>query len=174
MSIYEKLMDKYDYMFSLRNNKRYPIGYGIACGPGWYAIIDELLSKMSEIDTEKEIQIHQIKEKFGGLRVHYNPCEFKLNFYERTLKSFFSFYNGIIRNLIMKFSILSKLRLYKCYIHYTPKKIKLIHIEIIKAEKLSYKTCESCGKPGNKINIDKWITVICDKCLKLNNEERGE
>ena len=42
MSIYEKLMDNYDYMFSLRNNKIYAIGYGIACGPGWYAIIDEL------------------------------------------------------------------------------------------------------------------------------------
>lgn len=41
---------------------------------------------------------------------------------------------------------------------------------IRKAEKLSYETCEVCGKPG-KCNEEGWLSVKCDEC-RSNNAKR--
>lgn len=48
----------------------YAITFGFECDDGWYDLIDETLGKIQEIDTEKKVTIHQIKEKFGGLIIH--------------------------------------------------------------------------------------------------------
>lgn len=37
-------------------------------GPGWHALIDELHEKLLEVDPD--YKIHQVKEKFGGLRYY--------------------------------------------------------------------------------------------------------
>lgn len=34
---------------------------------------------------------------------------------------------------------------------------------INEAERLSYKTCETCGKPGKHINKDGWIVTACEE-----------
>jgi hypothetical protein len=34
---------------------------------------------------------------------------------------------------------------------------------INEAERLSYKTCEICGKPGKHINKQGWIVTACDE-----------
>jgi hypothetical protein len=34
------------------------------------------------------------------------------------------------------------------------------------AEALSYKTCESCGKPGKVRNNKDWICTLCEECNK--------
>lgn len=47
-----------------------PIAYGIQCDDGWFDLIDELLSKIKELDPENTVKVVQIKEKFGGLRVY--------------------------------------------------------------------------------------------------------
>jgi hypothetical protein len=54
--------------------------FGVECGPGWYDIIWDLsekieaeIMKLPEKDR-KNVYIHQIKEKFGGLRF-YMSCE---------------------------------------------------------------------------------------------------
>lgn len=40
----------------------------ISCGPGWHEIIARLHGAL--LETDPDYQIHQIKEKFGGLRFY--------------------------------------------------------------------------------------------------------
>lgn len=46
----------------------------IECDVGWFDIIDKCLSDLLKIsyETGLDIQVVQIKEKFGGLRVYYD------------------------------------------------------------------------------------------------------
>jgi len=51
--------------------RRIPDGWGrwIGCGPGWYPIIVELDQQLAGVVPDYEV--HQVKEKFGGLRYYY-------------------------------------------------------------------------------------------------------
>jgi hypothetical protein len=44
--------------------------YGFACGEGWKKLLDEAFTAMKALGWRGEI--HQVKEKFGGLRLY---CE---------------------------------------------------------------------------------------------------
>lgn len=46
--------------------------FGIECGNGWKSLYEPILEYIKEYnETHKEnIEIHQIKEKFGGLRIY--------------------------------------------------------------------------------------------------------
>lgn len=68
----EEQVKKYGYMFSLAEDKRYPISFGWECSEGWIPLITDLIEKLAELDTEKQLRVHQIKEKFGGLRFYIN------------------------------------------------------------------------------------------------------
>jgi len=48
----------------------YPISFGFECGDGWFDLINNLITKIDELDVNNEVRIFQIKEKFGGLRVY--------------------------------------------------------------------------------------------------------
>lgn len=50
--------------------QRFPGGWGayVGVGPGWFSLITELNARLAEIKPDYEI--HQVKEKFGGLRYY--------------------------------------------------------------------------------------------------------
>jgi len=48
----------------------YPIAFGFECGDGWYKLLDDLMTEIEKIDTEKKVEVHQVKEKSGGLRFY--------------------------------------------------------------------------------------------------------
>lgn len=48
----------------------YPIAFGFECGDGWFEILDNLMDKIKEVDTDRSVSVHQVKEKFGGLRFY--------------------------------------------------------------------------------------------------------
>jgi hypothetical protein len=48
-------------------------GASVDCGPGWWPIIAELDRQVAAIAPDYEV--HQIKEKFGGLRFYYGMDE---------------------------------------------------------------------------------------------------
>lgn len=52
--------------------RRIPDGWGrwISCSRGWYPIVIQLDEALAAIDPDYEV--HQVKEKFGGLRVYYS------------------------------------------------------------------------------------------------------
>jgi len=64
------------YMYMIQNDKdfeRNPIFlYGIECGSGWIPTILELLDVLSLMDSNKKIELHQIKSKFAELRFYYS------------------------------------------------------------------------------------------------------
>ena len=82
-------------------------------GKGWDKIIEPLVDRAAE----ENVKVHQIKEKFGGLRFYTAPCSPELN--------------------------------------------KMID----EAEEESFKTCESCGAPGEP-RSGSWIKTLCDDCEK--------
>lgn len=43
----------------------------VECGNGWYDLVHKLCENISVIDTEKEVHVVQVKEKFGKLRFYY-------------------------------------------------------------------------------------------------------
>lgn len=47
-----------------------PMKFGIECGPGWWPLIAKLIDDIAKLDTEKQVVVTQIKEKFGGLRFY--------------------------------------------------------------------------------------------------------
>ena len=52
-------------------------GYGSSVGRGWYGLISPVLKEINLFNKEnkgKEIQISQIKEKYGSLRIHVTNC----------------------------------------------------------------------------------------------------
>ena len=53
--------------------RRIPDGWGrwISCGPGWYPILARLDTQLAAIDPA--YVVHQVKEKFGGLRYYAEP-----------------------------------------------------------------------------------------------------
>ena len=56
---------------SLKNNL---MAFGFECGPGWKSMIWELLNKIQNFVDEhpehRDLEVLQIKEKWGGLRVY--------------------------------------------------------------------------------------------------------
>lgn len=87
----KKLAEKYPKIFKLlgdnEDENRWPVSYGIECGDGWYDIIDvlcfqiqqyvdrynESLEKFAKEGTEPlDVHVHQVKEKFAGLRFYTN------------------------------------------------------------------------------------------------------
>jgi ribosomal protein L37AE/L43A len=73
---------------TLKNNL---MAFGLECDKGWYPLIYELLDKIQAIvDSNpeyKDLQVVQIKEKFGSLRMYlnYDPKEISdlIDEYER-------------------------------------------------------------------------------------------
>ena len=73
-----KLFSKYPTLFPGGRNvdpNKSLIFFGIECGNGWYNLIDELMSKILELD--KGCIVVQVKQKFGGLRVYIEPTNDK-------------------------------------------------------------------------------------------------
>jgi len=87
------------------------MSYGCECLDGWY----EIIRGFCEIAKDSGVEITQIKEKFGGLRLYYHGGD--------------DCVDGACRM----------------------------------AEEMSYRTCESCGRPGRP-NESGWIMTRCESC----------
>lgn len=62
---------KYPKAYPLPDWKRSPWAFdrfGFECGPGWADILD----KLGPVLELHSVHVHQVKEKFGGLRVYYD------------------------------------------------------------------------------------------------------
>lgn len=78
------LGEKYPLLYrGLRNPKeRYGIRYGFECGDGWFKLLDVLSAKLEALIAATEPDedglrpyVHQVKEKFGGLRFYMDRRE---------------------------------------------------------------------------------------------------
>lgn len=74
---HREIIKKYPELFGEPpfETKNTLIGFGFEINDGWLSIIEEGLKKLSEVvkrDNLTDFRIRQIKEKFGGLRIHCN------------------------------------------------------------------------------------------------------
>ena len=72
----EELLKKYEHM--LTKDERYAIRmFGIECGDGWRTILENLFANIQLLidGGAPMIELHQVKEKFGGLRFYAEECD---------------------------------------------------------------------------------------------------
>jgi hypothetical protein len=46
------------------------LAFGFECGEGWFDILWRLCEDIEKLNPPKDFEVHQIKEKFGGLRFY--------------------------------------------------------------------------------------------------------
>lgn len=69
----DKLFNEFPEFFKHRENlKASLMGFGFACGDGWFDLIYKLMKDIKAVyDTEREyFHVVQVKEKFAGLRFY--------------------------------------------------------------------------------------------------------
>lgn len=52
----------------------YPPGFFFECGDGWFKIVKELSEKIDALNAP-DLVVHQVKEKFGGLRFYFHTSD---------------------------------------------------------------------------------------------------
>lgn len=162
---------------------RIPRGWGrwISCTKGWYPLITEVNAKLREIDPAYEI--HQVKEKFGGLRYYFGlselpalPCcsEFdkahpmpqrrswpsadqKADEYKAAW-ALWSDAETIHNNTDSHTSAYTAQEAIRDEhtVHFN-----LMQKIVDEAEKRSYTICEDCGEPGTLSTRNGWWRTVC-------------
>lgn len=126
--------------------------FGIETGNGWYAILHNLCSNISQelnaagIDNQS-IVIDQIKEKYGTLRFYYHFEGDDIGIHA---------FDCITPSGIESLRIKSKGECYKDRI-----------AELVsECEDLSGKTCEMCGSDAVLRTDLGWIRTLCNTCYQ--------
>ena len=151
------LAEKYTFMKKRRTlNEQKERGYiddlysafGCQCEDGWYGLLDEMCTKIQAVydenESEPDLIIDQIKEKYGTLRFYYHFRKDNLDIQA------VDFTGGP--------SVRIK----------TGKGDKL-HERIAKivswGEERSCEICEKCGNPGKTRDL-AYIQTLCDECFQ--------
>lgn len=131
--------------------------FGLECRDGWfdliYGLCSEIMQAYKEEKREIDLDVVQIKEKFGALRFYY---AFKGK--SKTIHGFdFISDNGVGG------------------VRITPKGDgfgETISSIVRKYEKKSRHICEVCGNPGELRTDLRWILTLCDDCYSKRTQER--
>jgi len=68
---YSDLYEAYDWDADEIDGPVPPLtAYGFAVGDGWYNLLESLSETLTRLDVE--IEVHQVKQKHGGLRFYHN------------------------------------------------------------------------------------------------------
>lgn len=126
------------------------MGWGFACGDGWFPLILDLSSKIKKIDEQDRVVADQVKEKFGGLRFYYHIN----NYRHRKLFPW---------SLWLKIPYKIRPYLTKTRQFFYKRFDEKISDLVDEAASLSYKICENCGNDG-KPRRGGWIRTLCDSC----------
>jgi hypothetical protein len=117
----------------------WPIAFGFECDDGWYDLLDELMGKIQELDKNKQIIIHQIKEKYAGLRFYTAGGPSRIDIIgEGSYTADGGSDEEAITNLIHNY------------------------------EDKSFEICEVCGKPGRVcMTRDRWLKTVCKEHRRI-------
>ena len=140
--------------------------WGMSCGDGWYSLLDALCQTLESITAGKDVQViaDQVKEKLGGLRFYYH-VDYDPDIFDRIrwrLRNFMCRHHwGVQYNNLVDFK--------QKYFKSTVEKISdAIHY----AESQSYRTCERCGRHGERKG-GSWIGTLCEECDKKLSDPVG-
>lgn len=174
---------------------RIPVGWGrwISVAPGWYKIVADLNRELSYLDLNYEV--HQVKEKFGGLRFYFGlsplpnfPCceEFesknpwprsswvvgdpKSEEYTEAFNKWADAHDKHYESLEHQtaFGLQQPLREDRQEIYNQMQSLA------DEAEELSGVTCELCSAPGKMHVRHGWIKTVCSDCALEHGYEETE
>ncbi len=124
--------------------------------PGWYAIVDQLCFDIEValgLERCEEIEVRQIKEKFGELCFYYRLGEredLHLNVMTPTSR----------HHLVMRSPAIAGSD------EQEEEPVVMQLRELAKAAReASTKTCETCGAPGEVRDARGWYTALCEQHL---------
>ena len=69
----DKLFDRFKFFRPELSETVSLMCYGFECGDGWFDLIWDLCEKIEPI-VDKDFNVFQVKEKFGGLRFYTDGC----------------------------------------------------------------------------------------------------
>lgn len=75
----QKIIEIYPEIFSNRDRKSPIIRCGIECNDGWFELLKRCIEGVAAIIKKyplTKVQVFQIKEKFGGLRIYLTPLSY--------------------------------------------------------------------------------------------------
>lgn len=160
---------------------RIPDGWGrwISCDRGWYPLLVELDAELAQLLPR--YRIHQVKEKFAGLRFYWESGERILDpgdpepaglaaepsaadearslaeheAWERRLSAYLETPEGQARQQDLD------------------RRIEVANRLVERAEALASRTCERCGEPGERCQRRNgaWYKTLCATCADVANYE---
>jgi hypothetical protein len=144
-----EIIEQYSDFFPNRADKtKSNMKYGFCCDVGWYPLIVTALEQLDEIEYAEFIEIVQIKEKYGTLRIYFDISkDFELKFNDNIFKRLYYWAKGF--NVKTERNTLWK----------------VVHKITAEAYNNSVTTCEICGKaPALKGYSEYWIKTVCKNC----------
>lgn len=168
----KSLLDTFPQFFKTFITKYKHPEHQLCVGDGWSGLIFSTCLELEWLraDLKKKknqdlyIDFVQIKEKFSGLRMHYNDYVSVL----RKPEKYFIRFDCWLRDEMCKrgfaklYWSLSNFRREKFY--ETPyEKVQSI---IRKYTKISLRTCEQCGGRARLCDVGHWMLTLCESCEK--------
>ena len=150
------LFDAYPKIFAQKDldKSKTLMCYGICCGDGWFNIIDVLCQQLQAYVNEP-LENLEIFERFYEQATQDKDIEEMKNWLSEIEKT-----KATLRPQIEAVQVKEKFGTLRFYINgYTDATRSMISF----AEKMSSRTCDSCGAPADLSTTGRW-KVQCEKC----------
>lgn len=159
----QQLFEKYPKIFAQKDlpMSQTAMCWGIACGDGWYNIIDVLCLKIQQKIDRPHETIQYIDENIDS-EENSNRQEFFENWRATEEKS--------IIEQVEAVQVKEKYGSLRFYVNVSG---GTISNWISFAETMSSVTCETCGKPGTQ-NTSGWIKTLCGPCREAQEQARRD
>ncbi len=165
----KELVEKYKEYFEYLEGYEgpiIPIQFGFECDDGWYMILDELMSSISNhIWNVNRNRQHELRSSLAKCL----DCQrYRLPWKRKLLKKFLGwiankFPRGVDPMPPIQISQIKEKFGGLCF--YYSGGDDYIYGLVSLAESLSYKICENCGSTINVGQTQGWVYTICKKCL---------
>ena len=131
--------------------QRYPRQFdcdsmGWAWPDGWNFLVDKMCRLVEE--GGRDLRWHQIKEKFGGLRLYFHDQPMRIDW--RFPDGVRTFYGGD-----------------------WDRSLDAVLTALLELEQESMKTCCRCGSPGGRHVFDGWVLTVCPACTPIIDAYRS-
>lgn len=159
-----------NFLFMLQNQDKEERNiyrrWGCECSSGWFELIHELCQRITNRYAEEgisaneiDLEVFQIKEKFGTLRFYYS-------------------FKGVscgLQAIDFLGSTSFRFEPQNCEDDEAKKKLRHDISELVRGyEKWSAHICEYCGKKGTLRMDMPWKKTLCDDCYNLYIRKREE
>lgn len=149
------IYEKYPQFFLYKNNiYKSKMNLGFCCQSGWFKLIDDALAEINKLKYSEYVEICQIKESHGRLKIFFFIKDsFKLKYAGNIFKSIFYRISGI------KFSEVNR------------NLIKDVSTIINNISIRSTLVCELCGNENiPMVHSNYWNKTICVSCNRVFTE----